>query len=496
MWTALETAFNAAKAADTTMSGLTLTRQVGAETFYSKDGLLRTADKYTITVANGELATGKGWVANGELASSNAFSATVDRTPVDTTPGLVIANIVLDGVGRGSMGGDLVVGGLSVGDTSTSTGVDRFEITVNNNSKLQNITSTNETLKEVKLVNGTTNGNITVIGEQLDLDGNGVQDSVNTLSNTALPGSEKDHDAYGFNDLRVLDASTMNGKVDVDAIITDDVAAYMNAKDTNVNGNKDDVSFKYTLGNADDKLTLHIDEANLDAAGTTTREDFVLAIAGGTGNDTITTNIVKVADSQAKDVVDAVEYNNELSNWYNNSKHNANLSVDAGAGDDTVNSTGAGDFKITMGTGNDTVYADNSGAKGAWVTNASNNDLTDLRGIELAGNKVLYKSTVTVTLSGATKESNTGVIDPAANAYNVGYESVKTIETTGYIGNQVQINQAIKDAVNSDAVLSKLIVATDGPDNTVVIKSLVDGAIDTTDIKITWLQQTSASCLC
>ena len=50
-------------------------------------------------------------------------------------------------VGRGSTGGDLVVGGLSVGETSTSKGVQKFLIEVQDNSKLQTINSTNNTLK-------------------------------------------------------------------------------------------------------------------------------------------------------------------------------------------------------------------------------------------------------------------------------------------------------------------------------------------------------------
>ena len=64
--------------------------------------------------------------------------------------------LILDNVGRGSNGGDLVIGGLSVGDTSDSKGVQRFDITVEDNSKLQTINSTNNTLREVYIVNGVT----------------------------------------------------------------------------------------------------------------------------------------------------------------------------------------------------------------------------------------------------------------------------------------------------------------------------------------------------
>ncbi|MBK9346872.1 MAG: hypothetical protein IPN06_10840 [Burkholderiales bacterium] len=73
---------------------------------------------------------------------------------------MVTSTVVLDDVGRGSTGGDLVIGGLSVGETSTSRGVERFEITVQDNSKLQTINSTNNALREVTIVNGATSNTV------------------------------------------------------------------------------------------------------------------------------------------------------------------------------------------------------------------------------------------------------------------------------------------------------------------------------------------------
>ncbi len=46
---------------------------------------------------------------------------------------------------------------------------------------------------------------------------------------------------------------------------------------------------------------------------------------------------------------------------------------------------------------------------------------------------------------------------------------------TGFKTTDLEINQAIKAAINSHAVLSKLLVATDGPANSLVVTSLIDG---------------------
>lgn len=46
----------------------------------------------------------------------------------------------------------------------------------------------------------------------------------------------------------------------------------------------------------------------------------------------------------------------------------------------------------------------------------------------------------------------------------------------------LQLNQAIKNAINNDAVLSKLLVAKDGPSNTLVITSLIDGVFAADDL--------------
>ena len=421
-------------ATDTT-SGLSVTGQ---------EIIIKTNSAYTFTTP-----TGSGWVASGVVPANSGLHTNFSQgTTTSTDP--VTSTLVLDDVGRGATGGDLVVGALSTGTTADSKGVQRFNITVEDNSTLQHIDSTNNSLKEVSIVNGTTtrltdaytttvkdSGNLTVKGDA-------------TTPGTALPGTPGN--AFGFNDVRLIDAATFKGKLDLTATLSSAVVAkYMTLTDASpATPAADNVTFAYNLGTNNDTFALEISASNLQAAGTTAREDFVLTISGGAGNDAITTDITGSTEMGAEA-------------WYNNCKLNANLSIDGGDGNDTISTKGGGDWKITAGAGTDTVYSDNSGNKAAWVFNtadqtaALNPNARNLADLVSSSNSSyqLYRGTLEVTFRGLT--------------------SKVTIDSTGYKSTDLQINQAIKLAVNSDPVLSKLLKATDGPANTLVVTSLIDG---------------------
>ncbi len=294
----------------------------------------------TLTTSDDRIFEALGWVATGVMPPNTEFLASQSLADPSASTFLITSTIILDDVGRGSMGGDLIVGGLSTGVTSDSTGVEQFDITVERSSELGIITSTANTLEEVYIVNGTTKGNLVVEGS--------------TASSTAvLPGITSP--AAGFTDVRVIDASTMEGSVSIDAELTKDVVTkYMNSKDVTNDAASDNIDFIYNLGTNDDTLTLEISNSNLAAAGTTTREDFDLTINGNAGNDIITTVIT---DDGAG--VDGAGVDGD--NWYENSEENANLTIDGGSGNDTITTTGAGNFTINAGSGDDTVYTNNDG---------------------------------------------------------------------------------------------------------------------------------------
>lgn len=337
------------------------------------------------------------WIASqGVPANSNLY--TNQFAGSSATNDLVTSTVILDDVGRGSNGGDLVIGGLSVGETSDSRGVDRFEITVERTSRLQNIDSTNNWLKEVILKNGTVGGNVSVVG---NVTTNGAPAGAiggGTGQADALPGAVAQHDDFGFNDVRLIDASAMRGTVTFDAAITAAAfAKYIRTTDTQPSPGGDNTStpgqttqvadFIYTGGTNNDRMTAVIDSGIAGSRNTimSGREDFTFNLAGGTGNDEIlvavgTPGVALVVPPAVQPGVlpapatapGASPLTGGFQNWYQNQKLNANIRIDGGEGNDTIRKPGAGDAIISGGSGTDTIYADNTGRQS--ITTGSEND--------------------------------------------------------------------------------------------------------------------------
>jgi hypothetical protein len=550
----LLSAVQAAIAADSTLTGITASLGAAVNRTDTISGQVVSVTPLILNnsgTASLGVASSNAWLAkNGVPASSGLHTNMSTVAAVSTEK--VTSKVILDDVGRGSTGGDLVIGGLSVGDTSTSLGVERFEIEVRDNSKLQTINSTNNTLQEVTIKNGLTSsssfayvktvkdsGNLTVNGDVMAPRGNSDVDSnlpaalvssqwatstrtaaadtnYGTGIDTALPGSAAQHNAYGFSDVRLIDGSTMTGNLAFTAeVTTRSIAKYMNVVDTQANPASDALNgfgtgsianFDYKGGNGNDTMVVDI---NSEVAGTRStlvagREDFTFGVNGGAGNDEITLRVVNKAEDAATGAGMGTD------NWYDNQDLNNNISVWGGAGNDTIRTPGAGDVRIDAGADNDTIYTDNTGlqanvdawgvaglgqanapviagtrvsTKGAWVFNTADQvtafgvaapvgsfgalarDLGDLRS-DLNNANNFYNSKVTVTFKGL----------PAVTAIVAG---------TNFKTTDLELNQAIKNAINNDAVLNKLLVAEDGPANTLVVKSLIDGVMTTADLGIT-----------
>ncbi len=435
---------------------------------------------------------GSGWTATETVPAISGLH-TAYTVGGATATELVTSNIILDDVGRGSTGGDLVVGGLSVGETSTSKGVQKFLIEVQDNSKLQTINSTNNTLREVVLTSGVTTrvdnaynenakdaGNLTVRGFE-----NTATVPNNGVGNNALPGIDTlaapglNHGQYGFTDVRVIDGSAFRGKLDFDAQITErSIEKYLNLKDgAAAQPGTDNANFVYTGGLNNDTIAVRLDAGTTVARNLQTgREDFTFSLNGGAGNDALTLE---------------VNTSGQTANWYANQKTLKNLSIDGGAGNDTIKTPGWGDVKITAGSGDDTVYADNSGTVGAkWVVNQTGFNADPLAGTVptafLVGGKVTV-SFAPGALAGGGVTGGAGVpaADAVSTAYSNGFEVVVDIPTgANYAVTQYHINQAIKAAINGDAVLNKLLVAEDGPASTLNITSKIDGTFAANDLEI------------
>jgi hypothetical protein len=168
---------------------------------------------------------------------------------------------------------------------------------------------------------------------------------------------------------------------------------------------------------------------------------------------------------------------------------NANLTIDAGAGNDVVNTLGAGDWKITLGAGNDTYYADNTAGKAQWVFNTA--DQTSANADERKINDLVSSANTPYRFLGNGFHLRVTYRDVSSND---GVFESAIIDIPGLANGSLtdlQINQAIKLAINGDPVLSKLLVATDGPANTLVVTALSDGGHVVTDLDITFSRTTA-----
>lgn len=431
---------------------------------------------------------GSGWTATETVPAKSGLH-TFFTVGGATATELVTSNIILDDVGRGSTGGDLVVGGLSVGETSTSKGVQKFLIEVQDNSKLQTINSTNNTLREVVLTSGVTTRVDNAYNDNAKDAGNltvrGIEQPNDNVGNNALPGIDTlaapgvNHGASGFTDVRVIDGSAFRGKLDFDAQITErSIEKYLNLKDgAAAQPGTDNANFVYTGGLNNDTIAVRLDAGTTVARNLQTgREDFTFSLNGGAGNDALTLE---------------VNTSGQTANWYANQKSLKNLSIDGGEGNDVIKTPGWGDVKITAGSGDDTVYADNSGNKGAiWVVNQTGFNADPLAGTVpaafLAGGKVTVSFAPGATAGGGvTGVSPVTAADAVSTAYQNGFEVVADIPTgANYAVTQYHINQAIKAAINGDVVLSKLLEVTDGPASTLNITSKIDGTFVGNDLEI------------
>ena len=438
----------------TDVDPVTLVQRQGTGVRLTVDGLTDGVAN-TLQVAATDLEVAR--TAGATVPNNNRYEIADNTPPVEGDK--LSIKVELEKVGLAGDGGELVIGSMNkqagnnwdAVDTiveRTISGVEQFDVTVlGNNTKSSSLAGLHSTNNNLRVVNVTTDAAQTETFANL------------TIGNTNTVGGN----AGALKDVQVLDASAFKGNLDVDAALTSEVTAkYLNLKDqAPAAPAADNVAFKYTGGTGNDKFNVEISAFNFmdtlvaDALDTTvvangaaTREDFTFNIDGGAGDDEI---VVSLADAGV--LANAAA---GTSNWYLNQQLLKNLSVNGGAGNDTIWTVGSGDFRINAGEGNDAVYADNTGAKSAWTLNYNLD--AGQADIESGFNHsyLLFGTNAVVNFQGF--EVKVAIADQNGRATDL------------------DINQAIKAAVNDNAVLNKLLVATDGPANTLVITSLIDGS--------------------
>lgn len=423
----------------------------GQETTRTYNPILITSDTADITVVTGETF---GYDTNYD-ATYSAFATTATVNQEADVPALTSVEVILDRVGRDDNGGELEIGSDSINspDGVHVEGIQQFNVLVDRDSHLDLMESTENYLEVINVENINDDTELPdLYEEQGDGTGDLIIDSIV--------------------DVRVFDASEMIGDVTLGATLTGAIVSkYLDLVDDNdtVHGEDNDDGhdagednseldwadvidneFSYDFGEGDDSLDLSLALTNTAFIGTTTREDFVLEINGGDGDDELSTTITTAATD-------------DTDHWYLNSKQNANMTVNGGEGDDVIRTRGAGDFIIDGGDDSDTIYTDNSGSMAQWAFNAETDGQVNINNLDSQDDASVsaVNAFLTVTFKGFESEA----IEIADS-----YDARTNVAIT-----DLDVNQAIKTAINDDPVLSTLLIAQDGPGNTLIVTSLIDG---------------------
>jgi len=305
-------------------------------------------------------------------------------------------------------------GYLQVGAKSMHNGIPVMNVTVIGGEELPNSLA----------ALGTTGGKLDTVNIKSDRN--------DRSSYASLEIRGEDDDVFMQDSLKLVNANEFYGDLllgtvtDVSNLFTltatggGDITFYGNL-DGNASGN-----FSYTTGAGDDTVDVSIDGDAVDRVGTS------LSINTGAGADEINVSLSQGVSQRTMYLLD-------------------NLKVNAGAGDDYVEVNGKGRFDIVAGSGSDFVNI-NSGTEGDW-------EFGSFTGIQPFADRVLYQADLTISFAGFE-----------------GKARVNTTLANNYIATQLDINQAIIDAIASNPELARLLTTSKGEGlQQLIVESTVGG---------------------
>lgn len=401
-----------------------------------------TANYVTITDSKGTAFSNITFAPEQKAGSEVAILLAQSNVNTDavTTSDVIQSTITLDNVGRGSNGGEVIIGSTSA--SKSSTGVERINVIVENSSVVHDISSTNNALKEITLTNGTVKGDFVLTNASYGVAAGGgtysnVKEADFTVGLKSITATDFDGNIVLGRDANIVDLNTLSAAVNGDVTYN----ATLNDKDT----------YTATTGNGADTLNITLDD---NIANTNGETDTSVTISTGAGNDTIT--------------VDETD----------GSLENTTAKIDAGAGDDVVRGNDVS-VTVTAGAGKDVVYAENTGAKAMVSLKTS----TMFNSSSVATDTTPTNNTGTIHWLAGKMVQVTIATNGAAAANNVlatgnGFESaVVTIEASkGTLTTLTDFNNAVIKAINEDATLSKIAYASLDENKDVMVTYLVDGA--------------------
>jgi hypothetical protein len=411
-----------------------------------------------LTDAGGATLTPQGFVNKAGVIPDPGYTlyAQLDNVAPTTVTKLITTNLEADNVGYGSQGATVNLAGQSASDK----GVEEIKVTATNGVWFTALKSkaTTDHLERIELQTGS-NGYFRV-GTQKNSDTHVV----------ALV--DQDFTAGGLVDVQQVEAGAA-GSTAINSWISDSVLSRYELKDTGIyTADDSQAAITYNLTSGQDVLNLAIDTDVLEAV------DTKVNVSTGAGDDVIT---VMASKGLTTNKAVALQETSANAGWLVNQQLNDNVTIDAGAGNDWVLTPGSGNAIINAGSGNDVVRVDNAGDRGVLVFNNATTDIT-----KLSTNQDITSNSDDVLSNGANDVAQTyNFFKAQVQVSFKGFESdFVTIDSTNYQTTTLQINQAIKAAVNNDPVLSKLLFAIDNEGNALAIESLIDGLLATNELVI------------
>ncbi|WP_156839706.1 beta strand repeat-containing protein [Novosphingobium aquimarinum] len=411
----------------------------------------------------------------------------------------VTAQVVLDNVGRGSDGGDLLIGATAI--SNEQSGIERFVVTVlgeaSKSSSLASLSTTDNMLRELIVLSETNDATQpgaanAIIGNRATATGvvgNLGASLIGSVPNDATDSACDLTDARNsaLIDVALVDGTGFAGNFELHASLTDQVGAKYFIGASNDDADVPTGTMRYLFGTGDDTLNLSVAKFNL--LSNATDGDFRVVADMGAGDDTL---LLQAGDGTFS--MGGLMPAQGVS-WYAGHLRNENLSLSTGAGDDFVWTYGATAAVIATGEGDDVIYTDNSGTDdlvsncgyATWVYNARNLDIDNLASEEALSAPRIANVFVAVTFLGFT---STAVVA----------DSLDSID--GVTVTDLDVNAAIMSAINDDPVLGSLLNAVEGPGRTLTVLSRVDGqyvepdlAIELTSTPLSAAQTAGASSL-
>lgn len=369
-------------------------------------------------------------VPDGFLVAGNA-------QPVDptVTSNLIESNLVLDNAGRGSVAGDVEIGGNS----GSNINVEQLNVSVDRTSAISSLQRTfqgpvdpvDERGNQFEIIN------ISSAENEGDLT---IQDLVGNATNAEVTNKVNANSFVG--DLTIGTTGAAN---------VAEFSATGGGDVTYVGDYQTGLDHTIETGGGNDVLDVNV----AGATSVSGRSETTVEITSGSGSDAIElTNNNTVAA--------ITEQNNQAV-------------VNAGTGADTVTGHGT-DLVANAGGGNDAIYAENTGEMATAFLRSG--DATSGLGSDTVGDN----STVNMVnlLNGRDVQVTVNV--PGDNpsdevsAFTDGFETTATVEASnGEITSERDLYNAVAESINSDETISDLATASVNSSGDLVVDYKVDG---------------------